>query len=97
MAIMSSSESIGETMPEVMDSPLGVWGTEEVGVGLEGMLVGGAMGSVNDRRLELRECSELDLLGRVSNVVLVADKGAFELDHGCKTNSACLSSCAFSG
>ena len=83
---------MGEAKPEVIDSPLGVGGTDEVGVGLEGMLVGGAMGSVNDRRLELREFTELDLLGRESNVALVADMGTLELDHGCSTNSECLSS-----
>ncbi len=39
---------------------IGVGGIEEVGVGLEGKLLGGAIGNVNDSRFEFREVVEVD-------------------------------------
>lgn len=49
---------------------IGVGGIEEVGVGLEGKLLGGAIGNVNDSRFEFREVVEVDRVDRVCDVSL---------------------------
>lgn len=79
--MMKSFGSVGEVRPDPMDSD-GVGGTEELGAGRDGMLLGGAMGMVNDRRLALRDADELERVVRVSNVSDVVDAGVPELVHG---------------
>lgn len=68
---------------------MGVGGTEEdgVGIGLEGMLFGGAIGRVNERRFEFRDVVEVERAERVS---LVAERGDMEV--GSSSVSICFPS-----
>lgn len=79
--MMKSFGSAGELKPEPMESD-GVGGTEELGAGREGTLLGGAMGIVNERRLPLRDADELERVERVSNFSPGVEAGCPELVHG---------------
>lgn len=92
MAMIKSFGSAGEAIPDPIDS-LGVGGTED-GVGLDGILLGSAIGSVNESLLVLRDDVELERVERVSDISLGlgVDGVGPELVHGCSVKSVCLSS-----
>lgn len=72
---MNSFGSVGELRTDVS---IGVGGIEEVGVGLEGKLLGGAIGNVKESRLEFRDVVEVE---RVDRVCGVSVRGGGELRH----------------
>jgi len=67
MAVMTSVGSDGEPIVGV-STGVGGWElmVDDVGVGRVGNAVGGAMGSVNDSRLVVREADDAERVDRVS-------------------------------
>lgn len=76
------TKSLGSVGEPKAEASIGVGGTEVVGVGLEGKLVGGAIGRVKDSRLEFRrDAVDADRVDRVRDVSVWGGGDAIELEN----------------